>query len=150
MKTNLSFSASLCIYIFWCAIVFSGCAPHPEPTPPQYGSPRLIATGKVTDEDGWPLQNIIVAIYGVREESEADMFSYNYTRTDSAGNYMIVRYAGRDTLTEVTLVATDSTDVYLEQTLYVPVVYQDTEMEGYIYPKQKNAYVMADFVLQKK
>ena len=68
--------------------------------------------------------------------------------TDSLGNYMIVRYAGRDTLTTATLVATDSANIYAEQTVFAPVIYEQTTDSVWI--PNKIAYVTADFVLRKQ
>ena len=138
-----------------CALLFVGCAAGPKEWEggnimlydDRYYGQHLIAKGQVTNEQGEPLEGIRVAIYGVREETEKDLLTYNYNLTDSTGQYTIVRYAGRDTLTEVTLVATDTTNVYAEQTIFAPVVYeQDETMRGY----KTNAMVTADFVLQSR
>ena len=80
--------------------------------------PRLIVSGCVTDEAAQPLQGIRIDIYGVREETEPDILSYNYALTDSAGMYIICRYLGREVPAEVTIVATDPQDQYSEQTLF--------------------------------
>lgn len=137
MKTNI-LHIFLGISLFLYSIILIGCSNGHKFEPTTPGAPRLIAQGNVTNQDGQPLSNITVAIYGVREENESDMLSYNYAVTDIAGMYMIVRYAGRDTLTEVTLVATDSANVYAEQTVFAPVVY-----DGY-------AFVSANFVMEKQ
>ena len=132
--------------IFFCAVIFVGCTAKehldfPEP----FGASRLIAQGTVTDELGQPLAGIRVDIFDVRETDEADMLSYNYNFTDTAGHYTIVRYAGRKPLTEVTLTATDSTNIYQQQTLFAPVEYRFDSIN-----RQNNAYVTADFVLLKQ
>ena len=132
--------------IFFCALIFIGCASKNEHVFPEYfGASRLIAQGIVTDESGQPAAGIRVDISGVRETNEADMLSYNYNYTDSTGHYTIVRYAGRKQLTEVAMTATDSTNIYQQQTLFVPVEYRFGSEN-----KQNNAYVTADFVLQKQ
>lgn len=151
MKTITTFHICLVINILWAAFLLTACAPGPED--PEVidgilGAERLVAKGTVTNREGLPIQNITVAIYGVREENEQDLFSYNYTVTDSLGNYMIVRYAGRDTLTTATLVATDSAKIYAEQTVFAPVIYEQTTDSVWI--PNKIAYVTADFVLRKQ
>lgn len=89
------------------------------PDEQNYGNmPRLIVKGCVTNEAAQPLQGIRVDIYGVREETEPDILSYNYALTDSAGMYIICRYLGREIPAEVTIVATDPHDQYNEQTLF--------------------------------
>lgn len=112
------------------------------------GAPRLVVKGTVTNTADEPLQGIYVAIYGVREADEPDVLSYNYALTDKTGNYTIVRYRGREYPTEITVVATDSTGVYEEQLLFVPVTYDTistrTGKEPY------NAFVTADFILVLK
>ena len=145
-----------------CALVFVGCAAGPKHGDREgwvselgnngwvddpYYAPHLIAKGQVTNEQGEPLEGIRVAIYGVREETEKDLLTYNYNLTDSAGEYTIVRYAGRKTLTEVTLVATDTTNVYAEQTIFAPVVYEQVKTK---YGNKYNVIVTADFVLHSR
>lgn len=152
MKTITTFHICLVINILWAAFLLTACAPGPEV--PEVidgilGAERLVAKGTVTNQEGLPLRNITVAIYGVREENEQDLFSYNYTVTDSLGNYMIVRYAGRDTLTTATLVATDSANIYAEQTVFAPVVYEQQIIDS-MGSQNKIAYVTADFILQKQ
>jgi len=111
----------------------------------QTGAPRLLVNGTVTNTADEPLQDIYVAIFGVREPNEPDLLSYNYAITDSAGRYTIVRYRGRELATEVTVVATDSTGVYEEQYLFATVTYDtiDTPSGKQAY----NAFVTVDFVL---
>lgn len=111
------------------------------------GLPRLIVSGSVSNTDGQALEGIYVAVYGVRERNEMPLISYNYAVTDTAGQYTIIRYRGREMPMEVSLVATDSTGVYKEQTVYAPVRY-DTIFS----PKGKepyNAFVTADFILTR-
>lgn len=80
--------------------------------------PRLIVSGCVTDDAAQPLQGIRVDLYGVREETEPDVLSYNYAFTDSAGMYIICRYLGREVPNEVTVVATDPKERYNERTVF--------------------------------
>ena len=115
-----------------------------EPIPP--GLPRMIISGKVTNTSSEPLQGIHVAVFGVREPDEKDIITYNYAITDTAGQYTIIRYRGRELPTEVTVVATDSTGLYQEQIIFAPITYDTV----YIYGNEPyNAYVKADFVLSQ-
>ena len=126
---------------------FVGCSQRDtyEPIPP--GLPRMIISGTVTNTSSEPLQGIHVAVFGVREPEEKDIITYNYAITDTAGQYTIIRYRGREMPTEVTVVATDSTGVYQEQILFAPISY-DT---AYVYGNELfNAFVNADFVLSQQ
>lgn len=112
-------------YVHILAVLFgfilTGCAKNAVELPGGGLSgnlPRLIVSGCVTDEAAQPLQGIRIDIYGVREETEPDILSYNYALTDSAGMYIICRYLGREIPAEVTIVATDPHDQYNEQTLF--------------------------------
>ena len=116
-----------------------------EPMSP--GLPRMIISGKVTNTSSEPLEGIYVAVFGVREPEEKDIITYNYAITDTAGQYTIIRYRGRELPTEVTVVATDSTGVYQEQVIFAPVTYD----KEYRYSNEPyNAFVNADFVLSQQ
>lgn len=110
------------------------------------GSPRLIIRGTVSDTVNQPLQGIYVAVYGVREETEKDILTYNYAFTDSAGHYTIIRYRGRLLPTELTVVATDSAGIYAEQVLFAPITYDSIRTNDGI-SAPFNGYVTADFLL---
>ena len=156
MKTT-KYHIIFAICALMSAIMITGCAnasffpsgEHQDYTPT---TPRLVVQGVVTDTASQPLQGITVAVYGVREENEPDAFSYNYTFTDENGQYMIVRYAGRNMPTEVTLVATDSAGLYAEQTLFATIILPgDTILINGWYPyPDKNYHVVADFTLQQQ
>ena len=139
------------------AIMITGCSAK-GPGYPNYehqdfpAMPRLVVQGAVTDTASQPLQGITVAVYGVREENEPDAFSYNYTFTDENGQYMIVRYAGRNMPTEVTLVATDSAGLYAEQTVFATIIIPgDSAITSHWYPNpDENYHVVANFTLQQQ
>lgn len=105
---------------------------------------RLVVSGVVTYADGSKASGIRVSIYGVREETEADMNTYNYAITDTKGEYTIIRYRGRECPTEVVVVASDPTNVYAEQTIFAPIHYD--HLNG----KEHNGYATADFLLGKE
>lgn len=134
----------LAIYIFFglslCGVfLMTGCAnkrseePVPEPMippgisteDPESGqdltdASRLVIKGCVTDEEANALSGIRVDVYGIRNEMEKDIFSYNYTYTDSLGNYLISRYLERNTsIKAAVFVATDGTGTYQEQTVFM-------------------------------
>jgi len=116
-----------------------------EPIPP--GLPRMIISGTVTNTSSEPLEGIYVSVFGVREPDEKDIITYNYAITDTAGQYTIIRYRGRELPTEVTVVATDSTGVYQEQVIFAPVTYDKEYRSG---NEPYNAFVNADFVLSQQ
>ena len=136
------------LYILVPLVLGSCSSSHPPFIPFDSGVPRLIITGTVTNTESEPLENIYVAVYGVREENEKDILTYNYAITDSDGQYTIIRYRGRELPAEVTIVATDSTETYVSQTLFATFTYdQDTLSNGNIEPF--NGYATADFQLVK-
>ena len=110
-------------------------------------APQLTIKGQVADSNGIPLENIKVALYGVREETERDIYAYNYALTDSLGRYYIVRYRGNNCPQEVTLVVSDLAAIYKEQTILVPVKYDSIVCNSILKPY--NGFVTADFVLCK-
>ena len=123
-----------------------GCSKRDTYEPIPLGLPRMIISGKVTNTSSEPLPGIYVAVFGVREPEEKDIITYNYAITDTAGQYTIIRYRGREMPTEVTVVATDSTGVYQEQVIFAPVTYD----KEYRYSNEPyNAFVNADFVLSQ-
>ena len=146
---------NIATYLILC-IGFTGCSNKMEELTPDMmdgayhdGAPRLIIHGTVSNTGDETLPGIYVSVFGVREANEPDILWYNYAITDSLGKYTIIRYRGRETPVEVTVVATDSTDVYQEQVLFVPVKYDyytlyTGEQQNY------NGYVNADFTLEAK
>ncbi len=131
----------ICICYIGCSTKEAGM----EPMSP--GLPRMIISGAVTNTSSEPLQGIYVSVFGVREPNEKDIITYNYAITDTAGQYTIIRYRGREIPTEVTVVATDSMGVYQEQILFAPITYDTV----YVYGNEPfNAFVKADFVLSQQ
>ena len=131
---------------------FTGCSPkeglYPIYPPFDDAGPRLVISGTVTDTAGCSLPGIYVAVYEVREANEPDILSYNCAVTDSVGQYMIIRYRGREVPVEVSVVAVDSLGIYEEQVLFAPVTYdfvQDPLHQSEEVPY--NGFVTADFVM---
>ena len=150
---------SVLIYALLTAfcLVFIGCSTSHFPSDyagdafAESGAPRMVIRGKVTDAANRALPGIYVSVPGMREPGERDALSYNYALTDSAGQYLIIRYRGRELHSEVTVVATDSTGCYLEQYLFAPVTYDSVPLYRYGRPTDErtpyNAFVEADFIL---
>ena len=135
-------------------LVLIGCSAYEsyEAQPTDYSAaPRMIISGHVTNSVNEPLHGIYVSVPSVREPNERDILSYNYAITDSAGQYTIIRYRGRELPTEVTVVATDSTGIYSSQYIFAPVTYDSIQtylsVEPYRAITPFNAFVEADFVL---
>ena len=129
---------------------FIGCSTK-EQDPYEYmtGAPRLVVNGTVSNEEGKALRGIYVAIYGVREETEQDLLTYNYAVTDQNGRYEIIRYRGRELANEVTVVATDSGGIYEEQWKFAPIRYDSTYTASRI-KEPTDGFATADFILKKK
>ena len=139
--------------ILLIALCLIGCSMKDGPSiaypndPAGKGAPRMIISGRVTDTANVALSDIYISVPGVREPNEREILSYNYAITDSAGQYTIIRYRGRELPVEVTVVATDSTGLYQEQQRFVSVTYDTVRtIAGYT---RYNAYVKADFVLSQ-
>ena len=132
--------------------ICAGCAHRDAAEPPiptEYAAARLVISGKVSNTDNKPLEGICVSVFGVRESMEEDIKTYNYAITDSLGQYSMIRYRGRELPKEVTLVATDSTGLYKEQSRVCTIMYDSifVEEEGRKMPY--NGFVTADFVLSQ-
>ena len=134
---------------------FAGCSMEKQHWPDEgadlsngTSTPRLVIRGTVSNGQGEALAGIYVSATNVREVNEPDLLSYNYAVTDSAGQYTIIRYRGRELPAEVTVVATDSTGVYQEAYLFAPVTYDTITTRNGKVPY--NGFVTADFVLQAK
>ena len=138
--THSLFIISLCLLV---GVSFSSCFTD-NGGYADIETARLVVSGMVTYADGSKASGIRVSIYGVREETEADMNTYNYAITDTAGEYTIIRYRGRECPKEVVVVASDPTNVYAEQTIFVPIHYD--HLNG----KEHNGYATADFLLGKE
>lgn len=135
-------------------LAFIGCSANnafSDVQPEDYAAPRMVISGHVTNSVNEPLPGIYVSVPSVREPNERDILSYNYAITDSAGQYTIIRYRGRELPTEVTVVATDSTGIYSSQYIFAPVNYDSIQtylsVEPYRAITPFNAFVEADFVL---
>lgn len=138
--THSLFIISLCLLV---GVSFSSCFTA-NVDYADIETARLVVSGMVTYADGSKASGIRVSIYGVREETEADMNTYNYAITDTAGEYTIIRYRGRECPKEVVVVASDPTNVYAEQTIFAPIHYD--HLNG----KEHNGYATADFLLGKE
>ena len=138
--THSLFIISLCLLV---GVSFSSCFTD-NGGYADIETARLVVSGVVTYADGSKASGIRVSIYGVREETEADMNTYNYAITDTAGEYTIIRYRGRECPKEVVVVASDPTNVYAEQTIFAPIHYD--HLNG----KEHNGYATADFLLRKE
>ena len=149
--TLILFLAALVAYsVTGCAYEASGprdAGSNSEEVDP--GLPRLVVSGLVSDTAGHALEGISVAVYGVREHDEQPLITYNYALTDTAGQYTIIRYRGRELPTEVTVVATDSAGIYREQTIYAPVTYDSIPISDDI-KQPYDAFATADFVLSQE
>ena len=140
----------------WILIVcglYAGCSKNNGyPFPNENGdsnitvSPRLMVNGLVTDTSGEPIEGIYVAVLNVREENEPDILTYNYSITDSLGQYTIIRYRGREYPAEITVVATDSTGIYPEQYRFAPVTYDSVYNTGGV-KMPFNGYATVNFKL---
>ena len=148
-------SPFIIISLFAFLSICIGCA-YKQSTEPDYiddvlsaGIPRLVISGQITNTDNEVLPGIYVSVFGVRQEQEADIITYNYAVSDSLGKYTIIRYRGRELPAELALVATDSTGLYQEQLRICEISYDSMYVK---YENRKipyNGFVTADFVLSQ-
>lgn len=113
------------------------------------GVPRLVINGQISNTNNEVLSGIYISVFGVRQEDEADIMTYNYAVSDSLGKYTIIRYRGRELPTELTLVATDSTGLYQEQSRICEITYDSVYSEIERRKIPYNGFVTADFVLSQ-
>lgn len=140
--THSLFIISLCLLV---GVSFSSCFTD-NVDYADIETARLVVSGVVTYADGSKANGIKVSIYGVRAETEfADMNTYNYAITDQKGEYTIIRYRGRECPTEVVVVASDPNNIYAEQTIFAPIIYDSTPMED-----KFNGFATANFIMQKR
>ena len=141
MKRNITYILYLALFLG--SFLLTGCAQGPHhgtyPILPTDNPQRLVVQGIVTGETSETLEEIRVDIYGVREENEGDILSYNYAITATNGHYTICRYLGRNLPTEVIIVASDPNGKYKDETLFVPQ--EDFALSGL------NIEISADFSL---
>lgn len=131
----------LYLWLVLMTLIGNGCmSKNDMAAPPMVfeGAPRLVIHGSVVDDEDHALEGIHVAVYGVRAENEKDVSGYNFALTDTAGEYTIIRYRGREMPSSITVVATDLKDVYSAQD-------EDFEVR---YDSVGNGFVTADFVLK--
>lgn len=124
MKWKITYFCAA-LWFCWCGL--SGCSvkggsldSYADLDAPQIPE-RLIIRGTVKNTAQQALEGIRIDIYGVRDEKEGDVLSYNYAFTDSLGNYTICRYMGRTIPVEVVVVASDPRKIYQEKTAFMPV-----------------------------
>ena len=137
----------MCLIFAICAIALVGCPDgYKAPTP------QLIIDGTITDENGQPLEDILVCldttILAAFEEGYSCWYDYA-KRTTKEGQY-VMRYRHGQLLplsdkwpSEVLIIAGDTTGVYEMQSKKFPVIERERNTVTY-------GDVKADFVMKKK
>lgn len=154
-KKTMLFIAALCCL---CAGLAS-CEPKPEECPP--APPILYISGTVADATGQPLQSIQINIVLPEREKElyelgvfGDMDLTDYSDENGEFSIDIWRYE-HSRLTpeswspEITVVATDTADIYETQTNVFSVKNEVRYPESSMYKDIIDGYVTADFLLRK-
>lgn len=148
MKTKLIFRFNALITSLLAFLGF-GCSTLPT----EYGSPPVICmygvpaanvmlSGKVTDGQGQPLQNIQI---DVREQTENYKYTAIYTYTDETGNYN-TRFSAFPS-DSLMFIARDTTEQYLTDSVKLPIKYDNPDKSN---PWDLgSASVTADFVLKQ-
>ena len=140
------------IFYLLLSVVLVGCSANKsDPGMNEFlgngsGLPRLIIRGTVTNTEGQPLPDISVDIFEtILDDAETAMLTYNCAVTDQYGKYTMIRYRGRELPEEMTIIATDPSDVYQRQEHDVTIVYDSVLSKNGNIPY--NGYATADFVL---
>ncbi len=132
-----------------CAIILVGC-PDGFKAP----TPELVIDGTITDENGQPLEDILVcldtAILAAYENACSWPHWYDYAKSTTEKGRYVMRYRHGQLLplsdkwpSEVLVIAGDTTGVYEMQSKKFPVIERDANTVTY-------GYVTADFVMKKK
>ena len=116
------------VFIMFIFLAGTSCSSKPDAEPSPYldgggftGVPRLLVKGTVKNKNDEPVSGIRIEVYGVREKGEPDVLYYNYTFTDSIGQFIISRYLGRNVEQEVTVIASDPKMQYKEMVQFAPI-----------------------------
>ncbi len=141
-RFNALIGLILALFGFGCV----SCVEYGVPPLVKYGSPynTLEATGKVTDENAKPLENIRVRI---KTKSGAEMHEIY---TDADGEYATDMLGGSPYLDSVDIVASDTADVYAPDSVRVKLTYDKSGVAKDDYWNQGAASIYQDFQLKKK
>lgn len=141
-RFNALIGLILALFGFGCV----SCVEYGVPPLVKYGSPynTLEATGKVTDENAKPLENIRVRI---KTKSGAEMHEI-YTNAD--GEYATGMLGSSPYLDSVDIVASDTADVYAPDSVRVKVTYDKSGVAKDDYWNEGVASIYQDFQLKKK
>jgi len=152
------------VFIMFMLLAGTSCSSKPgvaEPSEPSpyldgggfTGVPRLLIKGTVKNMNDEPVSGIRIEVYGVREKDEPDVLYYNYTFTDSIGQFIISRYLGRNMEQEVTVIASDPKMQYKEMVQFAPIKQQivwDTYQEMGGESTSLIVEIICDFVLEEE
>lgn len=132
----------LALFGFGCV----SCVEYGVPPLVKYGSPynTLEATGKVTDENAKPIENIRVRI----KTKKGGELHEIYTNAD--GEYATGMLFGSPYLDSVNIVVSDTADVYAPDSVRVKVTYDKSTVAKDDYWNQGAASIYQDFQLKKK
>lgn len=141
-RVNALIGLILALFGFGCA----SCVKYGAPPLVKYGSPysTLEATGKVTDENAKPIENIRVRI---KTKSGSELHEIY---TDADGEYATGTLGGSLYLDSIYIVASDTADVYAPDSVRVKVTYDKSGVDKDDSWNQGAASIYQDFQLKKK
>lgn len=141
-RFNALIGLILALFGFGCV----SCVEYGVPPLVKYGSPynTLEATGKVTDENAKPLENIRVRI---KTKSGAEMHEI-YTNAD--GEYATGMLGSSPYLDSIYIVASDTADIYAPDSVRVKLTYDRSGVAKDDYWNEGAASIYQDFQLKKK
>ena len=156
MKTRLLTSVNSLIAILLSVLGFSSCnnSNKEESILVEYGSPyaTLEVSGKVTNEETNPLENIQVTVKHIErpgDEVPEVVYTLPSANTDVNGDYTVAENRVRP-FNHIDIIVTDPADIYLPDSIRVKVDYDKSEVPADNHWNHGVGVVYQDFQLKKK
>ena len=146
------------VFIAICALSIISCDDKNIESGDMPAPSYLEISGSITDEAGAPLSSISISMDTTNLPARRDWLKDPSSFSEKDGTYYIFSISGAhlkaeewpSILSEVTLIAEDTTGVYETQKKTVPVEVLVRYPEQSIWKDLVDGYVTADFVMKKK
>ena len=143
-----------CLIIVLCAVSFFACKENSIESEPFYYAPsNFNIFGKVTNEDGQPLDSIRVRVDSVNSDLKNGLFGFSGSeyslqdgKYDFGYRYTTINHTKEEWPSEIILIASDPNCIYETQVQKFPV----TVVTNAATLKTIGGYVEANFVMKRK